>query len=79
MITREKREWYLEYQINVNRAGLLGDVSSLLGMMGINIGTINGIDQSIRAFIIKSDSEEKIKRFETLLEEIDDISLRVLR
>lgn len=37
MITREKREWYLEYQINVNRAGLLGDVSSLLGMMGINI------------------------------------------
>ncbi|PWZ94090.1 DUF3388 domain-containing protein, partial [Staphylococcus pseudintermedius] len=25
MITREKREWYLEYQINVNRAGLLGD------------------------------------------------------
>ncbi|WP_436882902.1 DUF3388 domain-containing protein [Staphylococcus pseudintermedius] len=79
MITREKREWYLEYQINVNRAGLLGDVSSLLGMMGINIGTINGIDQSIRAFIIKSDSEEKIKRFETLLKEIDDISLRVLR
>lgn len=79
MITREKREWYLEYQINVNRAGLLGDVSSLLGMMGINIGTINGIDQSIRAFIIKSDSEEKIKRFEPLLKEIDDISLRVLR
>ncbi|EKF8756898.1 DUF3388 domain-containing protein [Staphylococcus pseudintermedius] len=79
MITREKREWYLEYQINVNRAGLLGDVSSLLGMMGINIGTINGIDQSIRAFIIKSDSEKKIKRFETLLKEIDDISLRVLR
>ncbi|EHV5250170.1 YmfK family protein [Staphylococcus pseudintermedius] len=79
MITREKHEWYLEYQINVNRAGLLGDVSSLLGMMGINIGTINGIDQSIRAFIIKSDSEEKIKRFETLLKEIDDISLRVLR
>ncbi|WP_324173150.1 YmfK family protein [Staphylococcus pseudintermedius] len=79
MITREKCEWYLEYQINVNRAGLLGDVSSLLGMMGINIGTINGIDQSIRAFIIKSDSEEKIKRFETLLKEIDDISLRVLR
>ncbi|EJG0084077.1 YmfK family protein [Staphylococcus pseudintermedius] len=79
MITREKREWYLEYQINVNRAGLLGDVSSLLGMMGINIGTINGIDQSIRAFIIKSDSEEKIKRFETLLKEIDDILLRVLR
>ncbi|ALN76300.1 DUF3388 domain-containing protein [Staphylococcus agnetis] len=76
---KEKKEWYLEYEININREGLLGDVSSLLGMMGINIGTINGIDNSRRAFIIKSDSEEKVKRFETLLQEIDDISLRVLR
>ncbi|REB90330.1 DUF3388 domain-containing protein, partial [Staphylococcus pseudintermedius] len=67
MITREKREWYLEYQINVNRAGLLGDVSSLLGMVGINIGTINGIDDCIRVCIIKSDSEEKIKLFVNLL------------
>ncbi|MDQ7193410.1 DUF3388 domain-containing protein, partial [Staphylococcus felis] len=38
MIQREKKEWYLEYNININREGLLGDVSSLLGMMGINIG-----------------------------------------
>ncbi|MCS4486312.1 YmfK family protein [Staphylococcus americanisciuri] len=75
----EKKEWYLEYDINTNRAGLLGDVSSLLGMMGINIGSINGIKTSTRAFIIKSDSEEKVQRFETLLKEIDDISLRVLR
>ena len=79
MSTAEKKEWYLEYDINTNRAGLLGDVSSLLGMMGINIGSINGIKTSRRAFIIKSDSEEKVKRFEILLKEIDDISLRVLR
>ncbi|MGV3243830.1 DUF3388 domain-containing protein [Staphylococcus sp. 11261D007BR] len=79
MIQREKKEWYLEYTINVNREGLLGDVSSLLGMMGINIGTINGIDKSIRAFIIKSDNPEKVKRFEAILNEIDDITLRVLR
>ena len=39
-----KKEWYLEYEITMNRAGLLGDVSSLLGMMGISIVTINGID-----------------------------------
>lgn len=79
MSMTEKKEWYLEYDINKNRAGLLGDVSSLLGMMGINIGSINGIQTSTRAFIIKSDSEEKVKRFETLLKEIDDISLNVLR
>ena len=39
------KEWYLEYDIQVNRAGLLGDISSLLGILGINIITINGVDQ----------------------------------
>ncbi|WVE39902.1 DUF3388 domain-containing protein, partial [Priestia megaterium] len=29
----EKIEWYLEYQIQKNRPGLLGDISSLLGML----------------------------------------------
>ena len=27
----EKKEWYLEYEIQKNRPGLLGDISSLLG------------------------------------------------
>ena len=35
MTVAEKKEWYLEYEITVNRAGLLGDISSLLGMLGI--------------------------------------------
>ena len=38
-----RKEWYLEYEITVNRAGLLGDISSLLGMLGISIVTINGL------------------------------------
>ena len=36
MTVAKKKEWYLEYEIIVNRAGLLGDVSSLLGMLGIS-------------------------------------------
>ena len=32
MTVAEKKEWYLEYEIEINRPGLLGDVSSLLGM-----------------------------------------------
>ena len=36
MTVATKKEWYLEYEITMNRAGLLGDVSSLLGMMGIS-------------------------------------------
>ncbi|MCI4060983.1 DUF3388 domain-containing protein, partial [Bacillus cereus] len=37
-------EWYFEYEIQKNRPGLLGDVSSLIGMLGINIVTNNGVD-----------------------------------
>ena len=48
-----KKEWYLEYEITMNRAGLLGDVSSLLGMMGISIVTINGVEQARRGLLIK--------------------------
>ena len=44
----------------MNRAGLLGDVSSLLGMMGISIVTINGIDEGRRGLLIKSDNLEKL-------------------
>ena len=36
-------EWYLEYELQYNRPGLLGDISSLLGMLAINIITINGV------------------------------------
>ena len=45
MTFAKRKEWYLEYEITVNRAGLLGDISSLLGMLGISIVTINGVDQ----------------------------------
>lgn len=37
------KEWYMEYQIHKNRPGLLGDISSLLGMLSINIVTINAL------------------------------------
>ncbi len=37
MTVAEKKEWYLEYEIEINRPGLLGDVSSLLGMLGIEL------------------------------------------
>lgn len=31
------KDWYLEYEIQRNRPGLLGDIASLFGMLGINI------------------------------------------
>ena len=52
MTVAERKEWYLEYEITINRAGLLGDISSLLGMLGISIVTINGVDQGKRGLPI---------------------------
>lgn len=79
MAVATKKEWYLEYEITMNRAGLLGDISSLLGMMGISIVTINGIEEGRRGLLIKSDSLEKVARFENIVKEIDDISVMKLR
>ncbi len=45
-------EWYFEYEIHKNRPGLLGDVSSLIGMLGINIVTINGVDNARRGLLL---------------------------
>ena len=75
----EKKEWYLEYRITLNRPGLLGDVSSLLGMLGISIVTINGVDQGKRGLLIKTDSLEKVKRFENIISEVNDIEITKLR
>ncbi len=35
----------IENEKTVNRAGLLGYISSLIGMIGISIDTINCVDQ----------------------------------
>ena len=72
MTFAKRKEWYLEYEITVNRAGLLGDISSLLGMLGISIVTINGVDQGKRGLLIKTDQLEKVERFEQIVKEIND-------
>lgn len=64
MIVVEKKEWYLEYEIEINRLGFLGDVFSLLGMLGISIVIINGVDQGKWGFLIKIDNFEKVECFE---------------
>lgn len=75
----EEKEWYLEYQINKNRPGLLGEIASLLGMLRINIVTINGVEHMRRGMLIKSQDEESIMRLKYILESMDVISLRKIR
>ncbi|GMB08389.1 uncharacterized protein DUF3388 [Thermolongibacillus altinsuensis] len=75
----EKQEWYLEYEIHMNRPGLLGDIASLLGMLSINIVTINGVDDSRRGMLLLCDHHEQIERLESILRTMDNITITKLR
>lgn len=75
----EKIEWYLEYEIKKNRPGLLGDIASLLGMLRINIKTINGVDDGRRGLLILADNYEQIVRLESILHTMDTIKVIKLR
>jgi hypothetical protein len=75
----QKKEWYLEYEIHKNRPGLLGDISSLLGMLSINIVTINGVDDARRGLLLLCDNKEQIDRLESILQTMDNITVTKLR
>ncbi len=75
----EKTEWYLEYKIQNNRPGLLGDISSLLGMLSINIITINGVEGSVRVMLLLSQYDEQITRLKSILETMETIEVTKIR
>ncbi|MCT2534592.1 DUF3388 domain-containing protein [Aquibacillus koreensis] len=75
----EKTEWYLEYDIQHNRPGLLGDISSLLGMLSINIITINGVENARRGLLLLASKDEQIMRLRSILDTMDTINVTKLR
>lgn len=74
-----KQEWYLEYEIHYNRPGLLGDIASLLGMLAINIVTINGVEDDRRGMLLLCDRNEQMERLESILKTVDHITITKLR
>ncbi len=78
-VSVEGTEWYFEYEIQKNRPGLLGDIASLLGMLSINIITINGIDEDKRGMLLMAKDRRNIERFESILQTMDTVSLIKLR
>lgn len=72
-------EWYFEYDIRHNRPGLLGDISSLLGMLSINIVTINGVENTRRGMLLRAEKEDYIMRFKSILETMENILITKLR
>lgn len=74
-----RTEWYFEYELQYNRPGLLGDISSLLGMLSINIITINGVENARRGMLLLSEHDEQIIRLQSIAETIDDIKIIKIR
>ncbi|MBU5211184.1 DUF3388 domain-containing protein [Heyndrickxia oleronia] len=74
-----RKEWYLEYEIQINRPGLLGDISSLLGMLSINIISINGVDDGRRGLLLLVKNEEQIARLESILATMETIKVTKIR
>jgi hypothetical protein len=75
----DDHEWYLEYQIHKNRPGLMGDISSLLGMLSINILTINGVENERRGMLLRTEDEQKIETLQFILARVDSITITALR
>nr|WP_238482577.1 DUF3388 domain-containing protein [Lederbergia galactosidilytica] len=75
----DRKEWYFEYEITIDRPGLLGDISSLLGMLSINIISINGVDSGRRGLLIRASNEVQIKRLKSILDTVDTIKLTKMR
>lgn len=72
-------EWYFEYEIQVNRPGLLGDIASLLGMLRVNIVTINGVDEGRRGMLLKAEKDESIERFVSIVSTMENIQVTKFR
>ena len=69
----------MEYQIHKNRPGLLGDIASVLGMMKINIITINGVDHRRRGMLLQTEAKEKVEALSRLLNNVDKVTVTALR
>jgi hypothetical protein len=75
----DSKQWYMEYKIHKNRPGLLGDIASLLGMLEINILTINGVEDKSRGLLLQTDDDEKIDIMGKMLKKVDNITVTALR
>ncbi|MVO99090.1 MULTISPECIES: DUF3388 domain-containing protein [Paenibacillus] len=75
----EVKEWYMEYRIHKNRPGLLGDIASLMGMLDINIVTINGVEDRTRGMLLQTNDDEKIELMGKMLKKVDNITITAFR
>ncbi|HHY27215.1 MAG TPA: DUF3388 domain-containing protein [Desulfitobacterium dehalogenans] len=65
--------------IQQNKPGLLGAVSTLLGMLEINILTVNGIGKDRRGFLLQYPSQDKVQALKSALAYVDSIQVTAFR
>lgn len=70
---------YLEYDIQQNKPGLLGAVTTLMGMLDLNILTVTGIGETRRGFLLEVPSEVKIRALHSALSQVDAIKVTAFR
>lgn len=70
---------YLEYEIEQNRPGLLGAVTTLIGMLEINILMVTSIGETRRGFLLEAPSPQKAKALSSVLSEVEAIRVTALR
>lgn len=72
-------EFYFQYRILRDRPGLLGDVASLLGMLGFNIMQLGGVSETSRGFLLQTSRPEQVEVLRTMVQSMDDVELTGLR
>lgn len=72
-------QYYLQYHIRRDRPGLLGDIASLLGMLGFNIQQLAGVSEHSRGFLIRTERPDSLDVLTTMLASMEDIEVTALR
>lgn len=69
----------MEYDIQQNKPGLLGAVTTLIGMLDLNIISVTGIGQTRRGLLLEVQSEAKVRALHETLNEVGAIKVTAFR
>lgn len=72
-------EVYFQYKILKDRPGLLGDIASLMGMLGFNILQLGGVSETGRGFLLRTTRPDSINILRDMIENLEDVQLTALR
>lgn len=73
------KEYYFQYHIRHDRPGLLGDVASLLGMLGFNIMQLGSVSEYGRGFLLSTTLPQSVEVLRNMTEALPDVELTALR